>query len=253
MTSTCSHLNQSLMELGAVICTPRGPQCAICPIASLCVAGRCNQVDRYPNPGPRNATSHKRFAAFLARRNGRFLVRQRPAGAVNAHLWEFPNIELIHSRSDVREAARELLGFAPRSLSKLGEIRHTITRYRIILEIFLVDEPVRNARKAISSIAALNPAGTRRRGSRSRLRAGLPWPASGRGELLMKRGSTTRPSPPSAVGKKGRHNSSPGDRPALIVSSEPMRWLSLKALAKLPFPSAHRRILTRLREFTGYD
>src|SRR6185369_10173066 len=36
--STCSRLNQSLMELGALICTPRSPRCERCPVNRLCVA-----------------------------------------------------------------------------------------------------------------------------------------------------------------------------------------------------------------------
>jgi A/G-specific adenine glycosylase len=37
---TCSNLNQSLMELGALVCTPRQPQCPVCPVKKLCVAFR---------------------------------------------------------------------------------------------------------------------------------------------------------------------------------------------------------------------
>ncbi|MEK7706965.1 MAG: A/G-specific adenine glycosylase, partial [Verrucomicrobiota bacterium] len=38
--AACSHLNQSLMELGALICTPRSPNCPACPAQKLCVAFR---------------------------------------------------------------------------------------------------------------------------------------------------------------------------------------------------------------------
>ncbi len=90
----CSHLNQSLMELGALVCTPRNPQCEICPVKKLCVAFRQNRVEDLPNLGKREAATARYFVAFVVERNGRFLVRQRPAGIVNAHLWEFPNVEV---------------------------------------------------------------------------------------------------------------------------------------------------------------
>ncbi len=90
----CSHLNQSLMELGALVCTPRNPQCPICPVKKLCVAFRENRVGELPNLGKRTVTTARRFIAFVIERNGKFLVRQRPAGVVNAHLWEFPNVEV---------------------------------------------------------------------------------------------------------------------------------------------------------------
>jgi len=89
-----SHFNQSLMELGALICMPRQPQCPVCPVKKLCVAFREDRVGELPNLGRRTATTARHFIAFVIERNGRFLVRQRPAGVVNAHLWEFPNVEV---------------------------------------------------------------------------------------------------------------------------------------------------------------
>jgi A/G-specific adenine glycosylase len=90
----CSHLNQALMELGALVCTPRNPQCEICPAEKLCVAFCENRAEELPNLGKRAAATARHFIAFVLERDGRFLVRQRSAGVVNAHLWEFPNVEV---------------------------------------------------------------------------------------------------------------------------------------------------------------
>ncbi len=138
----CSHLNQSLMELGAVICTSRQPNCNSCPIALQCVALRQQCVEQLPKLGRRTASTSRRFVAFVVRRNGRFLVRQRPAGVVNAHLWEFPNVE-ITARAD----HPDLLGTGFQTISPsrvpgdtkpFCTIKHSITRYRITLEAFAV-------------------------------------------------------------------------------------------------------------------
>jgi A/G-specific adenine glycosylase len=136
---SCSALNQSLMELGALICTPRSPQCLICPIAKHCRARQLNRVEEFPNLGKRVEITERRFAAFVLERNGKFLVRQRPAGVVNAHLWEFPNIELSGNETDFTALAKSVLGFAPKTFKSLGAIRHSITRYRITLEAFSVN------------------------------------------------------------------------------------------------------------------
>ena len=131
----CSHLNQSLMELGATLCTPRQPQCAACPARRLCVARREERTHELPAVAPRAAATARRFAAFVIARADCFLVRQRPAGAVNAGLWEFPSIELAAGESlpaivqlDTRRAIRPT--------ARLGVLKHSITRYRITLEIF---------------------------------------------------------------------------------------------------------------------
>lgn len=132
----CSHLNQSLMELGALVCTPRQPRCAFCPLNKYCVARRLNRVEALPNLTSRPPATRRRFVAFVVQRGARLLVRQRPAGIVNAHLWEFPNIEVANEDGEPRRAALKLLGSALPDLEPLCTIHHSITRYRIRLDVF---------------------------------------------------------------------------------------------------------------------
>jgi A/G-specific adenine glycosylase len=136
--NSCSHLNQSLMELGALVCTPRNPQCQICPVKKLCVAFRENRVEKLPNPGKRAAATTRHFVAFLVGRDGKFLVRQRPAGVVNAHLWEFPNVEKTGEGFGTKEIFKSVFGFMPPEFQLLCTLKHSITRYRITLETFAV-------------------------------------------------------------------------------------------------------------------
>ena len=133
--NTCSDLNQSLMELGALICAPKNPRCPECPVRSTCVAHRRGIVDRLPELPRRAPSTSRRFYAFVIKSNSRYLVRQRPAGVVNAHLWEFPNVEL-NGDTTLAKIAKSALGFRPGSLEEVGVIKHTITRYRITLEVF---------------------------------------------------------------------------------------------------------------------
>ncbi|HEY1490637.1 MAG TPA: A/G-specific adenine glycosylase [Verrucomicrobiae bacterium] len=132
----CSHLNQSLMELGALVCTPRNPQCKICPANKLCVAFKDGRVEELPSLGKRETAMARRFVAFLIERNGKFLVRQRPAGVVNAHLWEFPNVEVNGAKLDVPGIFKSEFGSVPETISPLCTVKHSITRYRITLEAF---------------------------------------------------------------------------------------------------------------------
>jgi A/G-specific adenine glycosylase len=134
----CSHLNQSLMELGALVCTPRNPQCQICPVKKLCVACKEKRTEELPNLGKREAAMARRFIAFVVERNGRFLIRQRPTGVVNAHLWEFPNVEATGVNSNPKEIFESEFGSAPKEFMPLVTVKHSITRYRITLEAFAV-------------------------------------------------------------------------------------------------------------------
>jgi A/G-specific adenine glycosylase len=125
--AACSHLNQSLMELGALVCTPRNARCEICPVKKLCVAWRDGRVEALPNLGKRAVATERQFTAFVVERGRKFLVRQRPAGGVNAHLWEFPNVESPTRSEDFAVVA---------SAEPLCVVRHSITRYRITLTAF---------------------------------------------------------------------------------------------------------------------
>ena len=140
------------MELGALVCTPRNAQCRICPVQKHCVAFQENRVEALPNLGKRTATTGRRFIAVAVEKNGRFLVRQRPAGVVNAQLWEFPNIEVGAENSEPQphQKLNASSQFSAILLAKmlrvtdsrclqikpLITVKHSITRYRITLEAF---------------------------------------------------------------------------------------------------------------------
>lgn len=132
-TQHCSELNQSLMELGALVCLPRQPKCAQCPVRKNCLALRENRVEELPMLAARPVATERRFMAFIARKDDRFLVRQREAGQVNAHLWEFPNREITLTETDLAGAAKPFRLDDPRPVCR---VRHSITRYRILLEAF---------------------------------------------------------------------------------------------------------------------
>jgi A/G-specific adenine glycosylase len=138
LSGPCSALNQSLMELGALICTPRAPKCEICPAAKLCIARKTNTVDQIPALKKRDAATRRYFIAFVVERRGKFLVRQRPEGIVNSHLWEFPNVEVMtgSARRSNNEKLCQKAGFTVTSDAPLCVIKHSITRYRITLEAY---------------------------------------------------------------------------------------------------------------------
>jgi A/G-specific adenine glycosylase len=130
-----SFLNQSLMELGALICTPRQPQCLICPVQKYCEAFRQQRTEELPNLGERAASTARAFQAFVLEHGGHVLVQQRPAGVVNAHLWEFPNIEITGEATSPLPAAvlGSLFQVEAKTLNSLCVVKHSITRYRITL------------------------------------------------------------------------------------------------------------------------
>ena len=157
----CSHLNQALMELGALICTPRNPNCPACPLRKTCAALRTSRVDQIPHLAPRAEVTSRDFAAFVVEQRGRWLVRQRPAGVVNAHLWEFPNAE-VKRGDNARSLAQVVLGFSSMTLEEFLTIKHSITRYRITLKAYRVGFKTADIRVPIPGARWVNEGQARR-------------------------------------------------------------------------------------------
>jgi A/G-specific adenine glycosylase len=129
----CGRLNEALMELGALVCTPGEPRCGVCPLRELCFAWKTKRVGEFPMSRAGEKVIRRRCAAFIVKRNGRFLVRQRPAAGVNAHFWEFPNVEIALEEKNPAAGAKL---FVLTETKAVCRVRHSITRYRILLEAY---------------------------------------------------------------------------------------------------------------------
>jgi A/G-specific adenine glycosylase len=129
----CSDLNQSLMELGATICTPRNPTCPACPIRRSCVARRDNLIEQLPAARARPKTTLRHMQALILQCGNRYLTVQRPKGTVNGGLWEFPSIEVDRN---VTQPPSRISGIPIANSERLGTVRHSITRYRITVDVY---------------------------------------------------------------------------------------------------------------------
>ena len=85
--------NQALMELGAVICTPKQPQCGRCPIHMACGAYQMGDAERLPIRPKRKARPREVRIAGLSRdAQGRIWLVRRPLKGLLAGLWELPGL-----------------------------------------------------------------------------------------------------------------------------------------------------------------
>lgn len=83
--------NQALMELGALVCTPRAPDCPGCPVREHCVSYREGAVDRRPVPKPKVVAETVWLDVRVCRReDGAWGLVRAPAGEWWHGLWVFP-------------------------------------------------------------------------------------------------------------------------------------------------------------------
>ena len=144
-----SDWNESMMELGATICTPRAPQCGVCPIGKFCRARALGIQDDLPAKRVKRATEQVTLVAavLLDVENRTVLVRSTSTNAESAalfsNLWHFPAVVV---RENARDEIAEELDILFKSkvivrklhMQPLDEANHTVTFRKITLAPYLV-------------------------------------------------------------------------------------------------------------------
>lgn len=132
-------LNQALMELGAVVCTPRSPGCGVCPVSHHCLAfARGTQEERparrQAKPLPREDT-----AVAVVERDDRLLLVRRPRNGRLGGMWGFPEAvrhdgEAAHETAE--RAALDGVGLSVRAGPPIATVEHTFTHVRVTYRAF---------------------------------------------------------------------------------------------------------------------
>ncbi|HSG49324.1 MAG TPA: A/G-specific adenine glycosylase [Longimicrobiales bacterium] len=125
--------NQALMELGATVCTPAGPDCGACPVARWCRARAAGTQAERPAPARKKEVPARSFVvAVVVDAAGRALVVRRPHQGLLAGMWAFPDVALEDGEDRHASAASALEGVAVRVgpgawPRDLPDVRHRFT------------------------------------------------------------------------------------------------------------------------------
>ena len=116
--------NQSLIELGAVICLPNGePKCGECPVKSFCRAYAQGSQREYPVKKKGKERRIEKKTVFLFCDSTTVAIKKRPDRGLLAGLYEFPNAEGHLKQREAVEYAKSL-GLAPIRVKKLENAKH---------------------------------------------------------------------------------------------------------------------------------
>ena len=133
--------NQSLIELGAVVCLPNGaPRCGKCPVRNICLAHEQGRENEFPVKKKAKKRRIEKRTVLLFRDEEKAAIRKRPARGLLAGMYEFPNREGYMSYDDV-VAYGKSLGLTPVRIRKLGKAKHIfshvewhMTGYEILVD-----------------------------------------------------------------------------------------------------------------------
>jgi A/G-specific adenine glycosylase len=130
---------QAMMDLGATICTPRRPACALCPLRPDCRGFAEGIAEALPYREAKRERPTRRAAAFVAlRQDGAVLLRQRPLEGLLGGMLETPSSPWVEARPN----GKALSGFAPLKAEwrKLpGMVEHSFTHFHLELVVYRAD------------------------------------------------------------------------------------------------------------------
>ena len=133
---------QGLMDLGATICTPKNPACALCPWIESCAARVRGDQESFPRKANKKAGALRRGAAFVARRkDGFILLRTRPEKGLLGGMTEVPTTEWTRDfDADAALSCAPLQGTWRRLP---GVVNHVFTHFPLELTVYTAELPAR--------------------------------------------------------------------------------------------------------------
>ena len=145
------EFNQALMELGALVCTPKNPSCETCPLQEICLSKANHRENDIPIKIKKKKVPHMHVSAGIIWANGKILITRRPTNKMLGGLWEFPGGKcekgesfeqcLLHEISEELSIRVEIIGH-------FMDVKHAYSHFKMTLHMFhcrhVLGEPVLN-------------------------------------------------------------------------------------------------------------
>jgi A/G-specific adenine glycosylase len=131
--------NQAVMELGALVCTPRAPRCGACPLRTLCLAASSGTPEAFPRAPRRRPARHVHLVAAIVRRDRKILLVEDREMVAGHLVPPMRRMRAGERPADVlRRWWRRLAGCDVSAIEPVATLRHSVLdrRYRISLFTF---------------------------------------------------------------------------------------------------------------------
>lgn len=144
-TEGAAAFNQSFIELGALVCSPRAPRCLTCPVSEECRARALGEQDQIPVSVPKAPPLEVVESCALVLWDDRVLLVRRGPGRLWEGFWEFPTVHVSgvdpagRGPGGVGEVAladgvRRLTGCSIEVGALVQSIRFAVTKHRVRLQ-----------------------------------------------------------------------------------------------------------------------
>ncbi|MEM7768457.1 MAG: NUDIX domain-containing protein [Pseudomonadota bacterium] len=134
---------EALMDLGATICTPKRPNCLICPVSEACAAFAAGEAERYPIKAPKAAKAKRFGSVFVLRSEGGILVERRPERGLLGGMLGLPGSAWTERDKQENGVSENCTpdAWAPvdAAWERMGEVRHVFTHFDLTLAVWRAD------------------------------------------------------------------------------------------------------------------
>ncbi|MEO0475123.1 MAG: A/G-specific adenine glycosylase [Planctomycetota bacterium] len=137
--SSPGDYNQALMELGATICTPKLPQCFVCPVREHCRGVQETNPELLPIKLAKKKPKEVTHIVIAAERNGKYLFEQRPSDGLWSNMWQLPTWEEPSGQPTGRNLAElfnDRFGLVLEQLDQATDFKHQTTHRTIRFVVY---------------------------------------------------------------------------------------------------------------------
>ncbi|UZD21448.1 A/G-specific adenine glycosylase [Algoriphagus halophytocola] len=103
-----AEFNQAMMDFGARQCTPKSPNCTICPVRNTCFAHLYNMVPELPVKINKVKVRERHFHYYVIRCGEKWVWNKRTAGDIWEGLYDFPKVEEGVNQAEIMAGAHEI-------------------------------------------------------------------------------------------------------------------------------------------------
>ena len=135
--------NQALMELGALVCLPKGPRCEECPVSQKCIARRTDRIAQLPVKATRTKVRTRHLNYLHITRTDGICLQKRTGKDIWRGLYELPLIEskVALTKKGLADALADAHGPGWTVTGMEGPVKHILTHQHLLARFWHVIPP----------------------------------------------------------------------------------------------------------------
>ena len=138
--------NQAIMEFGALLCTPKSPNCDECPLKRNCYAFSRKRQEELPVKEQKLRIRNRYFYYLVARKGDKIQMKRREMKDIWTGLYDFPLLEKEKPLSEKKVVTQIASAFNvnPESCELTGTYKHILTHQKIFCRFILIKNELEN-------------------------------------------------------------------------------------------------------------